>query len=407
MSLKRNLLAVAILATAAAWAGGVAAGGTYDPGASDTEIKIGNTNPYSGRASAYGTIGKAISAYFDKVNAEGGINGRKITFISLDDGYNPAKTVEQIRKLVEQDEVLLIFQSLGTPTNSAVHKYLNQKKVPQLFVATGASKWDDPENYPWTMGWQPNYRNEARIYARYILDNVDDPKIGVLYQNDGYGKDYLQGLREGLGDKADELIVMAVPYETSDATVDSQIVQLKDSGANVFLNIATPKWASQAIKKASDIGWHPVHILNNVSTSIPGVLEPAGLDKAKGIISSAYHMSPGDPSWASDPDFQDWLAFMQTYYPDGNTGSQFNVYGYAAAKTLEYVLQQAGDNLTRENIMKQAASMTDVKIPLLLPGIVLNTSADDFSPIEQMRLQRFDGERWELFGPVIDASAGT
>ncbi|MCP4327828.1 MAG: ABC transporter substrate-binding protein [Alphaproteobacteria bacterium] len=397
-----------VLAGAAALAvAATAEAAEYGPGASDTEIKIGHTNPYSGRASAYGTIGKVISAYFDKVNDEGGINGRKITFISLDDGYNPAKTVEQVRKLVEQEEVLLLFQNLGTPTNSAVHKYVDGKQVPHLFLATGATKWADPDNFPWTMGWQPNYQSEARIYAQYILDNVEDPKIGVLYQNDDYGKDYLTGLRDGLGDRADELIVLTVPYETSDPTIDSQIVQLKESGANVLLNVATPKWAAQAIKKAHDIGWQPVHLLNNVSTSVPAVLAPAGLDKSTGIVSSAYYKSPGDPTWADDPDFQDWVAFMNTYYPDGNTGSGLNVYGYAVAKTLEHVLRQAGDELTRENIMEQAASMSDLEIPMLLPGIVINTNSDDFKPLEQMRLQRFNGERWELFGPVMEGAPGS
>jgi branched-chain amino acid transport system substrate-binding protein len=282
----------------------------YGPGASDTEIKIGNINPYSGPASAYGAIGKAIGAYFGKINAEGGINGRKITYISYDDGYSPPKTVEQARRLVEQDEVLLIFHSLGTPPNTAIQKYMNQKKVPQLFVATGATKWNDPKNNPWTMGWQPNYQTEAKIYAKYIMENVPDAKIGVLYQNDDYGKDYLTGLRDGLGDQADKLIVMAVSYETSDATVDSQMVQLKESGANVFVNITTPKWAAQAIKKAADIGWQPLHILNNVSNSVPSVLKPAGLDTAVGIISSAYYKSPGDAQWDNDDAMKEYLDFL-------------------------------------------------------------------------------------------------
>ena len=405
MATKTWLLAAAAIAALAVT--GAAGAADYGPGASDTEIKIGNTNPYSGRASAYGTIGKAISAYFDKVNAEGGINGRKITFISLDDGYNPAKTVEQTRKLVEQEEVLFLFQNLGTPTNSAIHKYVNGKKVPHLFVATGATKWGDPENFPWTMGWQPSYQTEARIYAKYILDNVADPKIGVLYQNDDYGKDYLTGLRDGLGAKAADMIVSAVSYETSDATVDSQMVQLKESGANVFVNITTPKWASQAIRKANDLGWDPVHILNNVSTSVTAVLKPAGLDKSKGIISSAYTKNPGDPAMKDDPGYQEWLAWMAKYYPDGNTGSTFNVYGYTVAQTLEQVLRQAGDDLTRANIMRQAASLSGLELPMLLPGVVIDTGPADFRPIERMRLQRFNGTSWELFGPVIEGGAGS
>ena len=404
---RKLIISTAAAAIAALAVTGMAGAAEYGPGASDTEIKIGNTNPYSGRASAYGTIGKAISAYFDKVNAEGGINGRKITFVSLDDGYNPAKTVEQTRKLVEQEGVLFLFQNLGTPTNSAIHKYVNGKKVPHLFVATGATKWGDPDNFPWTMGWQPSYQTEARIYAKYILDNVADPKIGVLYQNDDYGKDYLKGLRDGLGAKADDLIVSAVSYETSDATVDSQMVQLKESGANVFVNITTPKWASQAIRKANDLGWTPVHFLNNVSTSVTAVLKPAGLDKSKGIISSAYTKNPGDPAMKDDPGYQEWLAWMGKYYPDGNTGSTFNVYGYTVAQTLEQVLRQAGDDLTRENIMRQAASLKNLELPLLLPGVVVDTGPADFRPIERMRLQRFNGTSWELFGPVIEGGAGS
>lgn len=405
--LKRIVVPAAVLFAVAGMPSIVSADSMYGPGANDTEVKIGHTNPYSGRASAYGTIGKSISAYFDKLNEAGGINGRKINFVTLDDGYNPAKTVEQTRRLVEQEEVLFLFQNLGTPTNSAIHRYVNQKKVPHIFVATGATKWNDPKNFPWTMGWQPNYQTEARIYARYILDNVTDPKIGVLYQNDDYGKDYLTGLRDGLGDQADKLIVLAVSYETTDATVDSQVVQLKESGANVFLNVTTPKWASQAIRKAYDIGWKPLHLLNNVSTSVPAVLKPAGFEKAKGVISSAYLMNPGDPTWENDPAMQAYNAFMEKYYPEGAPGSTFNIYGYAVAQTLEQVLRQAGDNLTRENIMAQAANLKDVKIPVLLPGISINTSADDFAPIEQMQLQRFDGEKWELFGPVLDSRMGS
>jgi ABC-type branched-subunit amino acid transport system substrate-binding protein len=404
---KNTLLTTAALALCLGVATTASAEGTYDPGASDEAIRIGNTNPYSGPASAYGMIGQTIGAYFDKVNAEGGINGRQIEFISLDDGYNPAKTVEQTRRLVEQEEVLVVFQGLGTPSNSAVHRYFNQKKVPQLYVATGASKWNDPETYPWTMGWQPNYQTEAQVYARYILENVEEPKIAVLYQNDDYGKDYLQGLRDGLGEQADELIVGEVSYETSDATIDSQVVQLKDTGANVFVNITTPKWASQAIRKIADLGWEPVHLLNNVSNSVSAVLEPAGLDKAVGIISSAYHMGPGDPAWDDDPGMQDFQAFMAEYSPNGDARSTFSVYGYAAAKTLEAVLEAAGDELTRENVMQQAASLDNLEIPVLLPGITITTGPDDFAPIEQLQLERFNGTSWELFGDVIDGAAGS
>ncbi len=392
--------------TAATLAAGLIAGAAladehYDPGVTDTEIKIGNTNPYSGPASAYGTIGKAIGAYFDKVNAEGGINGRRIDFISLDDSYSPPKTVEQVRRLVEQEGVFLLFQPLGTPPNSAIQKYMNMKEVPQLFVATGATKWGDPENFPWTMGWQPNYQTEGRIYARYILENVADPKIGVLYQNDDYGKDYVKGLRDGLGEGADALIVAAVSYETSDPTVDSQVVALKNSGANVFVNITTPKFAAQAIRKAYDIGWRPLQLLNNVSTSVSRVMQPAGLEKSEGIISSAYIKEPTDPQWADDAGIAEWRAWMAQYYPEGDLGNSFNVYGYSVAKTMEHVLRAAGDDLTRANIMKLAASIDGLEIPTLLPGITVSTSPTDFRPIEEMQLQRFNGTTWELFGPII------
>ncbi len=402
-SVHRRLIAAAAIAGLSLAAANAKAQGQYGPGASDSEIKIGNTNPYSGPASAYGTIGKAITAYFDKINAEGGINGRKIVFLSLDDGYSPPKTVEQVRKLVEQEEVLFLFQTLGTPTNTAVHKYVNKKQVPHLFVATGATKWGDPENYPWTMGWQPSYQTEGRIYAKYILDNVSDPKIGVLYQNDDYGKDYLQGLRDGLGPQADKLIVSTESYETSDPTVDSQIVALKNSGANVFVNVTTPKFAAQAIRKAYDIDWKPLQFLNNVSTSVSRVLEAAGLEKSVGILSSAYTKGPTDPQWDDDPAMIAWRDWMKAYYPEGNLGSTFNVYAYTVAMTLEHVLRNAGDNLTRENIMKQAASLKDVELPTLLPGIKLNTSASDYRPIEQMQLQKFNGKSWELFGDLISA----
>ncbi|MCB1744055.1 MAG: ABC transporter substrate-binding protein [Gammaproteobacteria bacterium] len=378
----------------------------YGPGASDTAIRIGNTNPYSGPASAYGTIGKAIAAYFDKLNAEGGINGRKLEFITLDDGYSPPKTKEQFRKLVEREQVLLVFQSLGTPTNSAVHTYMNRKKVPQLFVATGAAKWGDPENYPWTMGWQPNYQTEGRIYARYILDEHPNGRIGILFQNDDYGKDYVKGLRDGLGDKADSMIVAEESYEVTDPTVHSQIIKLKAAGADIFYNVTTPKFAAQAIRKVAELGWQPVHILNNVSTSVGSVLEPAGLDNSTGIITTAYLKDPTDPQWRDDPAFKAWNAWMDSYYADGDRSSTFNVYGYAAAQTLEVVLRQCGDDLTRENVMKQAASLDNVSVAMLLPGITIKTGPEDYYPIEQMQLQRFNGKSWELFGEVISGALG-
>jgi branched-chain amino acid transport system substrate-binding protein len=379
----------------------------YDPGASDTEIKVGNINPYSGPASAYGMIGKTIAAYFKKVNAEGGINGRKINFISYDDAYSPPKAVEQARKLVESDEVLLIFQSLGTPSNTAIQKYMNAKKVPQLFVATGATKWGDPQHFPWTMGWQPSYQAEGRIYAKYLLKEKPGAKIGILYQNDDYGKDYVKGMKDGLGDKAKTMIVSEQPYETSDPTVDSQIVNLKASGADTFFNVTTPKFAAQAIKKSAEIGWKPLHLLNNVSQSIGGVLKPAGLENAKGILSTYYLKDPSDPTSQKDAGYKEWLVFMDKYFPDGDKSSSFTVYGYSVAQTLAQVLKQCGDNLTRENVMKQAASLKDLEFGMLLPGIKINTSATDFYPIEQMQMQRFTGDRWELIGPVMSGNDGS
>jgi len=378
----------------------------YDPGASDTEIKIGNINPYSGPASAYGLIGKTIAAYFNKVNAEGGINGRKINFISYDDAYSPPKAVEQARKLVESDEVLLIFQSLGTPSNTAIQKYMNAKKVPQLFVATGATKWGDPKHFPWTMGWQPPYQAEARIYAKYLLDKHPNAKIGILYQNDDYGKDYVKGMTDGLGAKATTMIVAEQPYETSDPTVDSQMVNLKASGAEVFFNVTTPKFAAQAIKKSAEIGWKPLHLLNNVSQSIGGVLKPAGLDNSTGILSSYYLKDATDPGLTNDSGYKDWLAFMDKYFAEGDKTSSFTVYGYTAAQTLVQVLKQCGDNLTHANVMKQAAALKDLELGMLLPGIKINTSETDFYPIKQLQMQRFNGERWQSIGPVMSGDFG-
>jgi ABC-type branched-subunit amino acid transport system substrate-binding protein len=372
----------------------------YDIGVSDTEIKIGQTMPYSGPASAYGTIGRAEAAYFQMVNDQGGINGRKIALISLDDGYSPAKTVEQIRRLVEQDQVLLIYQSLGTPTNTAIQRYLNAQKVPQLFVATGATKWGDPKNYPWTMGWQPSYHAESVIYARYILQNKPEAKIAVLYQNDDYGKDYLNSLRAGLGTKA-RLIVKQVSYEVTDPSVESQIVTLQAAGADTFFLFATPKFAAQAIRKTYDIGWRPLLLVNNVSNSVGSVLQPAGLEKAEGLISSFYLKDPTDPQWSKDKGFKDWVDWMKKYYPQGDLADIFNVYGYTVAQSLVQVLQQCGEDLTRENVMRQAVSLKNFDSPMLLPGVRINTGASDYYPIEQMQLARFDGKRWVLFGEVL------
>ena len=374
------------------------------PGVTATEIKIGNTNPYSGPASAYGTIGKAIGAYFKKVNDEGGVNGRKINYISLDDQYSPPKTVEMIRRLVEQDQVAFVFQPLGTPPNSAIHKYVNQQKVPHLFVATGATKWNDPQHFPWTMGFQPNYQTEGRIYAQYILKNFPDAKIGILYQNDDYGKDYRKGLHDGLGEAAKKLIVMEQTYEVTDPTIDSQIANLKNSGANVFFNVTIPKFAVQAIKKSHDIGWKPTHFLNNVSSSLGTVLKPAGLDASKGLITALYQKEITDPQWKNDKGYLDWVAFMKKYYPEGALDDQSNAYGYLAAQTLVQVLKQCGNDLSRENIMKQAANLKNFELALLLPGMKVNTSPTDFAPIEQEQLAKFDGERWVLFGELYDAS---
>src|SRR5499433_1910139 len=373
------------------------------PGVTATEIKIGHTNPYSGPASAYGTIGKVITAYFKKVNDEGGLNGRKINFISTDDGYSPPKTVEMVRRLVEQDQVAFVFNTLGTPTNSAIHKYMNQQKVPQLFVATGATKWGDPDHFPWTMGWQPTYQAEGHIYAQYVLKNVPNAKIGILYQNDDYGKDYVKGLKDALGDAAKKIIVMEQTYEVTDPTVDSQIVNLKNSGANVFYNVTIPKFAVQAIKKAHDIGWKPVHFLNNVSSSLSTVLKPAGLDASRGLITALYMKEITDPQYKSDKGYLEWVAFMKKYYPEGALDDQSNAYGYLAAQTMVQVLKQCGNDLSRENIMKQAASLKNFELPLLLPGIKVNTSPTDFAPIEQEQLARFNGEKWDLFGELFDA----
>ena len=404
MAMKQTIV-TALSAVGLVLAGGLAwAAGQYGPGVTDTEIKLGSTMPYSGPASSYGTIGKSDAAYFAMINDQGGINGRKVNFVSLDDAYSPPKTVEDIRQLVEQDHVLATFNTLGTPPNSAIHDYMNEKKVPQLFVATGADKWNNPKHFPWTIGFQPSYRVEARIYARYILQHVPNAKIAVLYQNDDYGKDYLTGLRQGLGDKADKMIVATKTYETTDATVDSQIVALQASGANVMFTVAIPKFAAQAIRKIYDIGWKPTHILNNVSASIKTAIQPAGPEKAIGIISSAYLKDPTDPQWQDTPEYKDWLAWMKKYNSSASTADVNNVYGYTVTQAMVAVLKQCGNDLTRENLMKQAASIHDLKLPMLLPGITVSTSADDFAPIKQLQLEKFDGKTWQLFGEVISAS---
>jgi branched-chain amino acid transport system substrate-binding protein len=375
----------------------------YDTGASDTEIKIGNTSPYSGPASSYGTFGKVKTAFFNMINEQGGINGRKINFISYDDGYSPPKTVEMVRKLVESDEVLFLFNTLGTPPNSAIHKYCNQKKVPQLFVATGATKWGDPEHFPWTMGWQPNYQSEAQIFVSYLLEEGQNAKVGVLYQNDDYGKDYVKGFKDGLGDKAKSMIVSEVPYEVTDPTIDSQIVSLKSSGADVFFNVTIPKFAAQSIRKMAEIDWKPLHLLNSVANSVGATLKPAGLENAKDIVSTFYIKDPTDPTWKDDAGYKEWVAFMDKYYPDGDKTDAGNVYGYSVSQSLMQVLKQCGDELTRENIMKQAASLHDLVLPMALPGIKVNTSATDWYPLKQMQMGRFDGTRWILFGKVREA----
>ena len=372
----------------------------YDPGATDTEIKIGNIMPYSGPASAYATIGKTEAAYFTKINSEGGINGRKINFISYDDGYSPPKTVEQARKLVESDEVLLVFNPLGTPGNTAIQKYMNAKKVPQIFVSTGAAKWNDPKNFPWTMGWQPNYQVEARIYAAYILKNYPGKTIGVLYQNDDFGKDYVIGLRDGLGDKASKLIVVESSYETSSPTVDSQVVQIKGANPDIFVNISTPKFAAQAIKKIGELKWTPVQFLTNVSASVGGVMKPAGYENDQGILSAAYMKDPKDEQWKNDPAMNEWRAFMTKWYPEGDQEDGATVFGYGVAQGIVQVLKQCKDDLTRENIMKQAANL-NFEIGIYLPGTKIKTGPTDFAPIEQLQMMKFKGESWELFGPLM------
>jgi branched-chain amino acid transport system substrate-binding protein len=400
-------LATAMAAAIALSASSAQAQKKYDTGATDTEIKIGQTVPFSGPASAYATIGKAQAAYIRMVNDQGGVNGRKINLIQYDDAYSPPKTVEQVRKLVESDEVLLTFQLIGTPPNAAVQKYLNDKKVPQLFAATGASRFTDPKNFPWTMGFNPNYQTEGRIYGRYILQNYPNARVGIIYQNDDLGRDYLTGIKAGLGDKAASMIVAETSYELSDPTIDSQIVKLKSLGADLVFDASTPKFAAQAIKKIADLGWKPVHILDINSVSVGAVMQPAGLQNSKGVISTIYGKDPADPTWKDDAGMKKYLAFMAKYFPEGDKDSLFNTYGYSTTQLLIEVLTRCGDNLTRENVMKQATSLKGVQLDLSLPGIVGTTSPTDYRVNKQLQMMRFNGERWESFGPLIeDTSVG-
>ena len=397
LSLLAAIAAFAMLASQSAFAQK-----KYDTGATDSDIKIGNVEAYSGPASAYGVIGKTEDAYFKMINDTGGINGRKINFISYDDGYSPPKTVEQIRKLIESDEVFLVFNALGTPTQTAVQKYHNAKKVPQLFLATGASKWNDPKEFPWTMGFQPSYRVEARIFAKYILKNKPDAKVAIFYANDDFGKDYIAGIKEIFGDKASQLIVAEESYETTEPSIDSHIVKLKGTGADVFVNISTPKFAAQAIKKIAELEWKPMHVMTDVSISIGAVMKPAGFEASEGVLSATYLKDASDSQWKDDEGIKEFRAFMKKYYPDGDQENGTTVFGYGAAKAFVQVLRQCGDNLTRENVMKQMTSL-DMEINVYLPGIKIRTSSTDYSPIDQLQLVKFNGQRFEPFGSVLDS----
>ncbi|MEO5695961.1 MAG: ABC transporter substrate-binding protein [Burkholderiaceae bacterium] len=401
---NRRVALLAATVALAVMAGPAVAQKKYGPGASDTEIKLGQTMPYSGPASAYGTIGKAEQAYFQMINDQGGINGRKINLITLDDGYSPPKTVEQVRKLVEQEQVLALFQTLGTPPNSAIHKYVNAKKVPHLLLATGATKWADPKDFPWTIGFNLSYQSEGKIYAAYLLKNKPNAKVAVLYQNDDYGKDVLKGVKDGLGAKGAKMIVAEASYEVSDPTIDSQMLTLQSSGADTFINITTPKFGAQAVRKAFDSGWKPLHIINNVAASTGSVLVPAGLDKAVGLMTVQYYKDPNDPQWKDDPAMLEWRAFMGRYYRDGDPKDASNLYAYLAAQTMVQILKQCGNDLTRENVMKQAANIKNLKLPLLLKGMALNSSPTDFQLVEQGQLAKFTGTQWETFGDLLSTS---
>jgi branched-chain amino acid transport system substrate-binding protein len=398
--LRTAVLSAAVIALAAT-SGSALAQKRYDTGASDTEIKVGNIIPYSGPASAYGAIGKTEEAYFRMINDQGGINGRKINFITYDDAYSPPKAVEQVRKLVESDEVLVVFNPLGTPSNTAIQKYLNSKKIPQLFVATGATKWNDPKNFPWTIGWQPSYQSEAQIYAKWLMKEKPDAKIGILYQNDDFGKDYLKGTKDGLGAKGASMIIMEESYEVSEPSIDGHIVKIKAANPDVLLIYATPKFAAQTIKKTAELGWKPLQIVTNVSISVGSVMQPAGFENGQGVLSAAYAKDGSDPQWANDPGMKKWNEFLDKYMPGADKTDSALVYGYGAAQTLTKVLQMCGDDLTRANVMKQAASLRDFVPDTLLPGVKINTSATDFAPVSQLQMQRFKGQKWELFGEII------
>lgn len=398
---RRRILATGTTLAASFASSKLSAQRRYDPGANDTEIKLGHTSPYSGPLSAFSVAGKATTAYFNMLNAAGGINGRKIKFISYDDGYQPPKTVEMVRKLVESDEVLMIFQLLGTPTNIAIQKYLNQKQIPQLFIFSGASRFGDPKNYPWTMGWQPDYATEGGVYAKHILASGKDARIGILFQNDDSGKDGVVGFQKALGKQNEKMIVAIASYEVTDPTVDSQIIQLKNSGANVFLNLSSPKFAAQGIRKAYDLAWRPVHYLTSPSASVQSVMKPAGFEAGQDIMTIAYLKDPTDPQWANDPEFLEWKRWMEKWNPTASLADTLNVYPYALTATLVEVLKRCGDELTRANVMKQASNLRGLHVPMLLPGITINTSPTDFFPIQSLRLARFKGETWELFGDII------
>ena len=392
------------VAAAMAAASRLPAAAADTPGVTATEIKIGNTMPYSGPVSSYSPIGKIESAFFKMVNDQGGVAGHQINFISLDDGYSPPKTVEDVRRLVEEDQVAFLFNTLGTPTNSAVVRYLNQKKVPHLFVATGAAKWGDQKEYPWTTGFQPDYRTEAQIYAKYILKQKPDAKVAVLYQNDDFGKDYLVGLKAVFGDRYAKMVTEAT-YEPTDPTIDSQIATLQASGANVLVVAAAPKFGAQAIRKVYDLGWKPMFFMTNVSISVASVLTPAGPEKAIGMISTGYLKDPTDHQWDNDAGMQEWRAFMAKYMPGADLTDANYVYGYAAAKTMLQVLKQCDGNFSRENVMKQAENLHDLELPTLLPGIKVSTSHTDHRPIKAMQLEKWDGKTWVLFGDIIEATS--
>ena len=374
----------------------------YDTGATDTEIKVGNIMPYSGPASAYGVIGKTEEAYFKMINDKGGINGRKINFVTYDDGYSPPKAVEQVRKLVESDEVLVVFNPLGTPSNTAIQKYLNSKKVPQLFVATGATKWNDPKNFPWTIGWQPSYQSEAQIYAKWLMKEKPDAKIAILYQNDDFGKDYLKGTKDGFGAKASSTIIMEESYEVSEPSIDGHIVKIKAANPDVLLIYTTPKFGAQTIKKTAELGWKPLQIITNVSASVGSVMKPAGFEASQDVLSAAYAKDGADPRWNDDADMKKWVEFLDKYMPGADKTDSSVVYGYGAAQTLVKALEQCGDDLTRANLMKQAASLKDFAPDTLLPGVKINTGPNDFAPISQLQMQKFKGEKWEPFGDIMN-----